>query len=73
MKKSELKQLIKEVYQELNEVNKYNYKVGDIVGNTVNGFNFKVLKIYNQTVELENINTGKKHKMYKDNVYLPTK
>ena len=49
----------------------YNFKVGDIVGNTIDGFEFKVLKFVGAGMILvKNIRTGRKFKAYKQNFYL---
>ena len=53
----------------LNEkANKYDYQVGDIIGNTVDGFDWKVIKLGNY-VEVENTVTGKKKKTWHENMY----
>lgn len=77
MKKSELKQLIKNIISEQHHLkydkNPKEIEVGDIIGNNVQGFNFKVLKINGNTFDVENIDTGEKFKTFRGNMYLPGK
>ena len=53
----------------LNEkANKYDYEVGDIIGNTVDGFEWKVIKL-GDYVEVESTVNGKKRKTWHENMY----
>ena len=61
--------LLKEVSAEYVNKDAYNYKVGDIVGNTIQGFDFKVIKIEGDTVTVKDIRSGKEFRTYKDNMY----
>ena len=38
----------------------YNYKVGDIIGNTIDGFDFEVIRIEGDTVTVRDVNGNKK-------------
>ena len=50
----------------------YNFKVGDIVGNTVDGFHFEVLRfVGGRMIEVKDLKKRRKFKAYKDNFYLP--
>ena len=50
----------------------YNYKVGDIIGNTVQGFDFKVIRIEGDSVTVRDEKSGKEFKTDKDNMYKRT-
>jgi hypothetical protein len=50
----------------------YNYKVGDIIGNTVQGFDFEVIRIEGDTVTVRDEKSGKEFKTDKDNMYKGT-
>ena len=50
----------------------YNYKVGDMVGNSVEGFDHKVLRISGNKVVVQQMKSGRKITAEKDNYYLPS-
>ena len=61
--------LLKEVSAEYVNKDAYNYKVGDIIGNTIQGFDFEVIRIEGDKVTVKDIRSGKEFKTYKDNMY----
>ena len=61
--------LLKEVSADYVNKDAYNYKVGDIIGNTIQGFDFKVIKIEGDKVIVKDIRSGKEFRTYKDNMY----
>ena len=65
--------LLKEVSAEYVNKDAYNYKVGDIIGNTIDGFDFEVIRIEGDKVTVRdvtgNVKGGKEFKTYKDNMY----
>jgi len=60
---------LKEVSAEYVNKDAYNYKVGDIIGNTIQGFDFKVIRIEGDRVTVRDEKSGKEFKTYKDNMY----
>ena len=61
--------LLKEVSAEYVNKDAYNYKVGDIIGNTIQGFDFEVIRIEGDKVTVKDIRSGKEFKTFKDNMY----
>ena len=67
--KIQKKKSVDEVSAEYVNKDAYNYKVGDIIGNTIDGFDFKVIRIEGDKVTVKDIRSGKEFRTYKDNMY----